>query len=143
MPKINILIICAGNTCRSVMAGRYLAMKAGSAVKVTTRGLRPGEEVPEEVFTALAPLGIGRFNHAAQEVTVTDIETADRIFVMEKPHQTELEQMFWQARGKTELLDGALEIADPFGLGPAAYKAALAQIQTAADRILKELLQGD
>lgn len=142
MPKINILIVCTGNTCRSVMAGRYLAAKAGPKARVETRGLRPGPAVPPEVFDALAPAGIAPFEHTPRQLTAQDIERAALVFVMEASHQTELEKLFPAAQGKTKLLAGNTEIPDPCGKGQPAYNAAFASIKTAADGIVEKLLSG-
>lgn len=142
MPKINILIICAGNTCRSVMAGRYLAAKAGQNARVETRGLRPGQTVPPEVFSALAPEGITAFEHTPRQLAAQDIERAALVFVMEAAQLAELERTFPAAQGKTKLLAGNAEIHDPYGKGQQAYDAAFASIKTAADSIAEKLLGG-
>jgi len=114
---MNVLFVCTGNTCRSPMAEGYLKSLGLDGVSVKSRGLAAaGESVSENSVIAMSELGIDISRYISQQITVADIEWADRIICMSDSH---LQALMPFAKEKLCVLGSG--IVDPFGSGLATY----------------------
>ncbi len=124
----NILFICTGNSCRSVMAEAYLkhilAKQGRTDIHVSSAGIMAlgGMGASEGTREILANEGIDVSGHRAQRVTRDLINQSDLILVMDTVHEDNILQMAPEAKNRLFLLkefakinDTNLNIADPAG----------------------------
>ena len=142
-PQI-ILFVCSGNTCRSPMAAAICnseiaaclgmpfealetvnvrAMSAGISAKV-------GAPLTLEAREVLQALNVPVGPHAARNLTVELADQADLIFCMTSAHRRAVLDLIPSVAAKTYCLDPEGDIADPIGLGVAAYIQCARQIQS-------------
>lgn len=145
---MNILFVCTGNTCRSVMAERWLRRRLaekGLGWEVRSAGVAadPQGWVPDTLRDVLAEAGLERdFQHRPARLDRALTAWADRILVMEQSHKAVIERQFPEAAGKTELLrsaaklPGPAEVPDPIGGEPAVYRRTFQVIAEAVDALL-------
>lgn len=146
---VNVLFVCTGNTCRSVLAQAFLKeigetlagenrfIEAFSAGVSTIKGLKASDEA----LDVLHNYGIDFRGHRSSRVTPELVQQAHYIFTMTHGQKDLLLKNFPAAEGKVWLLkeyaDGnSAEISDPFGEGQAAYRQAAAEIREAINRIV-------
>ncbi len=145
---MRILVVCAGNTCRSPAgeaAIRAAAARARIGIEVTSAGTS-AEQVGAPPTPAMVAAGRARgleITGSAAQVTKTQVASADLILAMDR--QTEL---FLRTLGGTapiELFAGYDssssddEIADPYGADDASYAATLDRIISAAEGVVESL----
>ena len=145
---MRILVVCAGNTCRSPAgeaAIRAAAARAHIGIEVASAGTS-AEQVEAPPTPAMVAAGTARgleITGSAAQVTKTQVASADLILAMDR--QTEF---FLRTLGGTapiELFAGYDssssddEIADPYGADNAAYAATLDRIISAADALVASL----
>jgi len=130
----NILIICAGNTCRSPMAENILR-SIRPDLNVVSRGLyaTEGIKMTQPAEEALKEQGIPYNLHTSKQVSAADVNTADLILVMENWQKEDLVELFPQAKNKTFLI-GEAEIVDPVGKTPEEYKKTRDELARALNR---------
>lgn len=120
----SILVVCAGNICRSP-TGEYLlkdklkAKSNDSQVKVSSAGLTALVDKGAESTASSIALtnNIDMSPHKAKQLSSALIAENDLILVMEERHLTDLLGQYPQARGKTFLLGKWLdntEVPDPY-----------------------------
>lgn len=116
----SVLMVCAGNICRSPTAEYLLKNKlSGKKVAVSSAGLTALEgKVADALAQELAKeQGIDMSEHQGRQLTGTLVAQNSLILVMEQRHLTDLCSRYPQARGKTFLLGkwiGDKEIPDPY-----------------------------
>jgi protein-tyrosine phosphatase len=127
--RLNILLVCTGNTCRSPMAQalteRVIAEKlgvgpdelAGAGVVVRSAGVAAGEGSPAspEAIAVLGEDGIDLSDHQSQAVSDRLIEEADVIYTMTGRHREVLVNRWPRADDKTLPLNPDGDIHDPIG----------------------------
>jgi protein-tyrosine phosphatase len=119
----NILVVCAGNICRSP-TGEYLLKdklkdKGDSDIKVSSAGLTAlvGNSAEATATSIALSNNIDMSAHQGRQLNSTLITENDLILVMEERHLTDLLGKYPQARGKTFLLGKWIdntEIPDPY-----------------------------
>ncbi|AUJ68891.1 MULTISPECIES: low molecular weight protein-tyrosine-phosphatase [Pseudoalteromonas] len=116
----SVLMVCAGNICRSPTAEYLLKNKlSGKNVAVSSAGLTALEgKAADALAQELAKeQGIDMSEHQGRQLTGTLVAQNSLILVMEQRHLTDLCSRYPQARGKTFLLGkwiGDKEIPDPY-----------------------------
>ena len=142
-PRIKILFVCTGNTCRSPMAEfifkDYLRRrKLATRFAVSSAGIHAEVGSPMSVNSALALKSLHiRFSpHYARQLTLKDAEGADLIVCMTAAHK--------RAIGTSpklvtvaELTDGE-EVVDPYGGDELVYRKCAEHLRYACEDILAE-----
>ncbi|NMB40487.1 MAG: low molecular weight protein arginine phosphatase [Firmicutes bacterium] len=153
MPKtLNVLFVCTGNTCRSVMAkGLFEKMWCDSPrkninVKVYSAGVGAleGLGASEEALEILYEKGIDLSDHRSTMVTATLLEKADIVFAMTTAQKDFLLDFYPQAKEKVCLLLEYAEkankgISDPYGRGLASYRKVAGELKEALKKVIAKL----
>lgn len=149
-----ILLVCTGNSCRSVMAagllekllkgkGDYKIITAGTAA---IKGMRP----TTEAIQVMSEQNINVSAHISQPLSDEIIAEADLILVMEKRHKENILSRLPQAKDKVHLLSefGRQEledklvdpdIPDPIGKPLEFYRKVFDMIREGIGRTVKKL----
>jgi protein-tyrosine phosphatase len=115
-----VLLVCAGNICRSPTAEYLLIDKlADSEIKFSSAGLTAlvGKSAEATASKIALSNNIDMSGHKGRQLSSALIAENDLILVMEQRHLTDLLGQYPQARGKTFLLGKWLndtEISDPY-----------------------------
>ena len=150
--KLNILFVCTGNTCRSVMAkglfkkrwSELFAKNADVAVFSAGIGAFEGMAASKEALTILREEGMNLSDHRSSKVTGELVGKADYIFVMTRRHKDVLLSLYPEAGKKIWILlefagkKGA-ELSDPYGLGMERYRQVAGDIKDALDEVIDRL----
>ncbi len=152
---MQVLFVCTGNSCRSVMAEWYFNKRAGERDvphRAFSRGIAPARGMPptDETYRVMSEYGLDVSSHRAQALTRHDSETADLIFVMEKVHKECIGSMYPDAIRKTYFLKEFRrlddfhvsenpDIPDPIGRGIDTYRRTCAVIRESVERIFEAL----
>lgn len=118
----HILVVCAGNICRSPVAERILQQHLSgkvvfSAGLVTARSRLCGHRAYAPMIEAAHEKGISLDDHKAQQLTQRLCDWSDLILVMEHVQIEHITKKFTRTRNKTFLLGqwAAGSIDDPHG----------------------------
>jgi len=123
----NVLVVCAGNICRSP-TGEYLFKdKLNNNINVSSAGLTAlVDKGAEATATGIAlSHNIDMNSHKARQLDSSLIANNDLILVMEQRHLSDLLGQYPQARGKTFLLGKWIEnteIPDPYKQSQEAFE---------------------
>lgn len=135
-----ILVICAGNICRSPYAAERLqrlmpAHTVHSAGLLTEKSGLIGASAASEAQEVAGTLGIDLSTHRAQQVTTAMVDSSDLILVM-NPNQIDiLSRMFPKARHKAMLFGhwvGVSQIDDPYHKPSVVFQQVYAVLDRAA-----------
>lgn len=148
----SILLVCTGNSCRSVMAEgllrRYLKDRKCDDIKVVSAGIStlPGMTASSSAVEAMRAEDIDISAHRAQPVTRQMIRESDLILAMEPMHIETITGIVPEAKDKTRLL---LEYAygketnaktnfwvvDPIGKPKEVYESVLITLRDAIEKL--------
>lgn len=143
----NILIICAGNTCRSpfaekLLAGRLPADKFPAFVFSRGTVAETGAKSPEAAVEAAKTFGINLEDHRSHLLSDEDVRNADIILTMDiataeslnEAHElNDLAIPMGRFHGSSILFD----ISDPYGSGVDVYLDCYRQISECVDGFVR------
>ncbi|MGO2374032.1 MAG: low molecular weight protein-tyrosine-phosphatase [Pseudoalteromonas prydzensis] len=141
----SILVVCAGNICRSPTAEYVLKSKlVGKNIKVSSAGLTAleGKAADATAKQVAAPHGITMEEHKGRQLTSSIVAQNSVILVMEQRHLSDLCTRYPEARGKTFLLGkwiGDKEIPDPYRQSQEAFEHVYTLIDSACSAWQKYL----
>lgn len=148
----NMLFVCTGNSCRSIMAEGYMNKRADeedldvavkSAGTIGMNGIMP----TKEALKILELEGIGPEGLVSKPLTEDLIKWADIILVMEPEHKARILDMVPEYEGKVLYLGefnpekGDIVIPDPVGRPLAFYRASFRLIRQSTEELIKWLKQ--
>ena len=136
-----ILMICAGNLCRSPFAEYYMRMKlekAGSEASCFSRGLiaLPGRKVPDLALKVGAEFDVDLSPHVSQPLLGPDLDRAALVMVMEAGQRQHLSKLRPAHIGKVMMLSqpgGGREIIDPMGRSEETFRKVYGEIAAYLD----------
>jgi len=147
--KKQVLFICTGNSCRSVIAQAMLQKKlkqrGDTNVEVFSAGIMTayGMGATEEVRKLLWKEGIDVSSHRSKRVSQEMIKSSDLILVMEKIHEEKIISLVPETKNRVFLLKefakingNNLDISDPIGMSSDFYEQTFAVINEALERIV-------
>lgn len=139
---MNILLLCAGNLCRSPMAEglmrQWLPAHELFSAGICAEAGAPADPIAVEL---MRQLDIDISAHRARPLARWMMCEADLVLTMDRRQQSFVCQRYPAAAGKVERL-GALEgidIPDPYQRGPDAFRQSLQLIRRAIERRMPEL----
>lgn len=140
---MRILVVCAGNICRSPLAEELLrrALSArGVDAEVTSAGLwaEPGLPASEGLGAPARLRGVDLSRHRARQLEASHLSDADLVLVMTAAQQAQIDRLEPLVSARVLLL-GEADIADPYLGNAATYEACAAEIEAGvevfADRV--------
>lgn len=147
MPTFNhILIVCAGNLCRSPMAEYLFRAKwnLGTEARVTSAGIIANEGTVIDAVTrdVLAARDIDARNHRARRLQGLHLSQADLVLMMEQYQVQFIHETRPHMRGRVRMLTewlGGDDIADPYGKSREHYETTCELIDRATESWLSYL----
>ena len=140
-----IVMICAGNMCRSPFAEYYMRQKLEEAnveSECFSRGLlaMPGRKVPSTALKVGLEFGIDMQEHISQTLLAPDVDRAAMIMVMDSGQRQHLSKMRPASIGKIFLLSQPLHgkaIPDPMGKDEEHFRKIYKDIMLSIDAWVK------
>lgn len=148
--KTNILFVCSGNMCRSVMAEylfrNLLPSQYVKRVNVVSAGTGAMSSSPpsSRAVKVLRGKGIDATSHRSKYTSPSLVEQSDLILVMQKKHLDHLKKIYPQAKERifmlTEFTSGKREeIMDPIGQSDEFYEQTCQYIEEEIKKLLEKL----
>jgi protein-tyrosine-phosphatase len=146
---MNVLIVCAGNTCRSPAAAaavRLAAQRHQIRIDVESAGTKavPGTPVTETMSRVAAVRGM-TLSGSSRQVVCTDLERADIVLALDRSVERALQAMECSKSPDVDLLGSYApsvvsgEIADPWGGTEDDYASTLDLIVEAAEAFVTSI----
>ncbi|MDQ6991795.1 MAG: hypothetical protein Q9M11_08715 [Mariprofundaceae bacterium] len=140
-----IMMICAGNMCRSPFAEYYMRLRlqeAGVEAEWFSRGLLTmlGRKVPSTAYKVAMDFGVDMSAHVSQTLLAPDVDRAALIMVMEQGQRQHFSKMRPASIGKVFLLSQAMggkKVRDPMGKNEAYFHDVYAEITQMLDAWLQ------
>jgi protein-tyrosine phosphatase len=140
----HVLVVCAGNICRSPMAAALLADRLDS-VSVESAGLTAlvGQDADPLAISLMSERNLDIRPHRARQLVTRMAAAADLVLVMDRVQKQHLEERFAFLRGRVYRLgdsfsisrqsNAGFDIPDPYRRGRASFEESLNLIDTAVD----------
>lgn len=148
---MRILIVCAGNTCRSPLAAAMLKAKlsavpelAGFAVTSAGTSALAGAPASEGSYPIAIEHGLDLSDHRAQLLTRDQVKVADLILTMTEAQAERVASLGGAMKVHTlpafaRAPDSRREVIDPFGGDVEGYREAGAHIEMLLEAIIARL----
>ena len=152
--KKNILFVCTGNSCRSVMAEglfRHAVSEQADRFLVGSAGVSALDGYPAspETVKVMKEEGIDVSAHRSRHLTAAMVRMADKIFVMEQMHRDAILQSWPEAGEKVRLLTEyspearersmEIDIPDPIRMPDGFYHNVFRVIRDCVMRVAEEM----
>ena len=142
----NILIVCAGNICRSPMAEALLKSTLSTrpnVYQVSSAGIGAlvGHPADNKAKQLMIEKGIDISEHRADQLNEDMIRKADIILVMESAHKQAIEAKQPSAKGKIFRLGewGGFDIPDPYQRDHEVFESVMNLIDQGVNQWLEKL----
>ncbi len=147
-----ILLVCTGNTCRSVMAQGIMQeilqeMGADSKlIRVSSAGVAayPGEKASKEALLVMEEIGIDMSRHYARPLAESLVGEADLIIAMTRGQKKIITSVFLATEDKVmtlkELAGEEGDIEDPVGRSQDFYYWTAQEIERLLGEVVKRIL---
>ncbi len=131
--RVSILFVCAGNTCRSVMAEALTRRRFGGSARAESAGLRPqpAGDARAAIDTLRSLFGLDASGHVPRAVESVDLDAFDLVVAMDRGVADSL-----PAVGDGKLI--VWDIDDPWD-EPSRYAACARAIDEAVSRLHEQL----
>jgi len=143
---MRILVVCAGNICRSPLAEELLRRALGVRgveAEITSAGLsaEPGLPASDGLGAAARLRGVDLSRHRARRLEAAELREADVVLVMTAAQQAASARLEPLASSKVWLL-GEADIDDPYMGDAATYDACAAEIEAGVEVIADRVASG-
>ncbi|MFZ2493720.1 MAG: low molecular weight phosphatase family protein [Thermoanaerobaculia bacterium] len=124
MTERSILFVCAGNTCRSVMAEAFARRRFGDSARIDSAGLRPqlAADAVNAIDTLRFEFGIDASAHQPKSAGSINVDEFSEVIAMDKAIAREL-------RTRTGREITVWDVHDPWGDDPYEYKRCALKIK--------------
>jgi len=143
---MRILVVCAGNICRSPLAEALLRRALGARgveAEVTSAGLsaEPGLPASDGLGPAARSRGVDLSRHRSRRLQASDLREADIVLVMTAAQQAAGARLEPGDSSKVWLL-GEADIADPYMGNARTYEVCAAEIEAGVEVIADRVASG-
>jgi len=143
---MRILVVCAGNICRSPLAEGLLRRALGARgveAEITSAGLSAAAGLPasEGVGAPARLRGVDLSRHRARQLELSHLSEVDLVLVMTASQQAEIARLEPLVSAKVLML-GEADIADPYMGDAATYEACAAEIDAGVEALADRVASG-
>ncbi len=136
-PKKRVLVLCTGNSCRSIMAEALINARLGDCAEAKSSGVKAGGKVNPEARALLERKGVWKDNYHSKTIDTVLDEPFDLVVTV-CDNAKETCPMFPKA---VKTIHVGFE--DPSGKAPEEYEKTYKQIEKELLPVVKEELCGE